>query len=316
VSIIKAKRRVTMKKKVLLVILVAIIGSAVLSIPILAAGQKQAEYDIFVGEGLPTFVAATSWGVPPFVWVDGKGHFVGFDADVLRSIAIIEKFNLGVPLDIDFAGLIPALVAGKYDIFFGFITITEERAKIIDYTDPYWESDYLTLVRKDSELNGVTALCCGSKVGMQGGTTPHIIAQKLAERGTGVVPAVYDRFILSLMDLLKGRIDAILVDTPFGNQYLKKHPNELKKVGMLFTGELTGMAVRKGDPKGILPRLNRGFKRLKNKGIWDHLVNAYMTGDLEKITDGFSKCGHLLLEKKDPLAYAKKLEELMTTGAN
>lgn len=304
-----------MKRKALLVIIVAIIGSLVLSMPILAAGEKEADYDIFVGEGLPMFVAATSWGAPPFVWVDGKGRFVGFDADVLRSIAIIEKFNLGVPLDMDFAGLIPALVAGKYDIFFGFITITEERAKIIDYSDPYWESTYLALVRKDSGLNGVTALCCGSKVGVQGGTTQHIIVNKLAERGTGVVPAVYDRFILSLMDLLKGRIDAILLDTPFGNQYLKKHPDELKKVGMLFTGELTGMAVQKGDPKGILPRLNSGFKRLEKMGIWDHLANAYMTGDLEKITDAFSQCGHLLLEKKDPLAYAKRLEELMTAGA-
>ena len=75
------------------------------------------------------------------------------------------------------------------------------------------------------------------------------------------------------------------------------------------------MAVRKGDPRGILPRLNSGFKRLKNMGIWDHLANAYMTGDLEKLTDAFSQCGHLWLEKKDPLAYAKRLEKLMTAGA-
>jgi len=49
-------------------------------------------------------------------------------------------------------------------------------------------------------------------------------------------------------------------------------------------------------------------------GIWDPLVNAYMTGDLNKITAAFSEAGHLLLEKKDPLAYALKLEELMTAG--
>ena len=54
--------------------------------------------------------------------------------------------------------------------------------------------------------------------------------------------------------------------------------------------------------------------KLKKMGIWEPLVNAYMTGDLERITDAFSECGHLLLEKKDPLAYAKKLEKLMTAG--
>lgn len=301
-----------MKRKTLYTILFAIIGIFILSTPLTVAGKDK--YDIFVGEGLPTYVPATSWGAPPFVWVDGKGRFVGFDADILRSMAIIEKFNLATPLDMDFAGLIPALVAGKYDIFFGFITIKESRAKIIDFTNPYWESDYITLVRKDSDLNAVTALCCKAKVGIQSGTTQHMIVKKLAEGGIGTVPAVYDRFIMSVMDLRDGRIDSIIADTPIGKTFLKKYPDELKKVGLLYTGELTGMAAQKGDPKGILPKLNSGFVKLKKMGIWDPLVNAYMTGDLNKITDAFSECGHLLLEKKDPLAYALKLEELMTAG--
>jgi len=269
------------------------------------------EYDLFVGDDLPTFLAATSWGAPPFVWVDGEGRYVGFDADVLRSIAIIEGFNLAKPLDMDFAGLIPALVAGKYDIFFGFITITEERAKVIDFTDPYWETTYLVLVRSDSDLNVVTAMCCGHEVGVQAGSTQHMFVQSL-EKDTGVVTAVYDRFELSVMDLLAGRIDAIMLDTPYGEQYLKKYPDQLKKVGMVYCGELTGMAVQKGDPKGILPLLNDGFKKLKEMGIWDHLVNAYMNGDLSRITEAVTEAGPLLFEEKDPLAYAVKLEEIMT----
>ena len=282
--------------------LVVIIGSFALA----------AEYDILVGEDLPTFLAATSWGAPPFVWVDGQGRYVGFDADILRSMAIIEGFNLEKPLDMDFAGLVPALIAKKYDIFFGFITITEARAEVIDYTNPYWESTYLVLVRSESDLNVVTAMCCGSKVGVQAGTTQHMIVQDLEEKATGVMPAVYDRFILSVMDLLAGRIDSLVLDTPFGEQYLKTYPNQLKKVGMLYTGELTGMAVQQGDPSGILPLLNDGFKKLQSMGIWQPLVNAYMTGDLTRITDAVTEAGPLLFEDKDPLAYALKLEELMT----
>jgi ABC-type amino acid transport substrate-binding protein len=141
-----------------------------------------------------------------------------------------------------------------------------------------------------------------------------MIVKKLAEDGIGTVPAVYDRFIMSVMDLRNGRIDSIIADTPIGKTFLTKYSDELKKVGLLYTGELTGMGVQKGDPKSILPKLNSGFVKLKKMGIWDPLVNAYMTGDLNKITDAFSECGHLLLEKKDPLAYALKLEELMTAG--
>jgi len=70
-------------------------------------------------------------------------------------------------------------------------------------------------------------MCCGSKVGVQAGTTQHIIVQGLEEKATGVMPAVYDRFILSVMDLLEGRIDSIVLDTPFGEQYLKTYPDHL-----------------------------------------------------------------------------------------
>jgi len=269
------------------------------------------EYDLFVGEDLPTFQTGTAWGYAPFVWADENGRYVGFDADVIRSIAIIEGFNLEKPLDMDFAGLIPALAAGKYDIFYGGITITEARAKVIDYTDPYLETSYMVITRSDSDLNAVTAMCCGRQVGVHMGTTQHKIVQDL-EKSVGCTPAVYDRPILSVNDLLAGRIDSILVDTPYGDQTLKKHPNQLKKAGLLYTGELTGMAVQKGDPKGILPLINDGFKKLKTMGIWQPLLNAYMTGDLSLISDAVTEAGPLLFEDKDPLAYALKLEELMT----
>jgi len=291
-----------------------LMASLVCFITILTSGNilVQAQ-DITVGKGLPTFSVATSWGYPPFVWVDGKGRKVGFDADVLRAIAVVEKFNIGEVLDMDFEGLIPALVAGKYDIFFGGITITKERAKVIAYTNPYWESNLSVLVRKDSGLNIVTALCLGHKAGAHRGTTQHAFLKGLVDAGVDVEPAIYDRPIMALMDLLNGRIDCMVNDVPTTDAYYKEHPDKLKKVGVVYTGQLTGMAVRKGDPNGILPLINDGFNKLHEMGIWDHLVNAYFTGDSKKITAAQTKYRHYLFEELDPLTYAKKLESFMTS---
>jgi len=291
--------------------LIAILGCL---IAILASGNifVQAQ-DITVGEGLPTFSPATSWGYPPFVWVDGKGRKVGFDADVLRAIAVIEKFNIGEVLDMDFGGLIPALDAEKYDIFFGGITITEERAKVIDYTNSYWESSLSVLVRKDSGLNIVTALCLGHKAGVHGGTTQHAFLKGLVDAGVDMEPAIYDRPIMALMDLLEGRIDCVVNESPASDVYYREHPDKLEKVGVIYTGERLGMAVKKGDPKSILPLINDGFDKLHEMGIWDPLVNAYFTGDLKKITAAQTECRHYLFEELDPLTYAKKLESFMTS---
>ena len=71
-----------------------------------------------------------------------------------------------------------------------------------------------------------------------------------------------------------------------------------------------GFIVQKGDPEKILPRLNQGIKTLREMGVWDQITNAYVSGDLKKITACYAGARGLL-EKGDLAGYAGKLDACM-----
>ncbi len=256
------------------------------------------------------YIVGTSADYPPFEWVDGNGNYVGFDMDVMRSIAILEGFKIDIK-DIGFDALIPALQSGKIDIIAADMTITAERAKVVTFSDPYWASNFGVLVRKGSGLNIVTALSQGHKVGAQTGTTQADFLDNLKKSGINVQMKLYETNDLAIMDLLAGRIDTFLGDLPVANAFAKAHPDKLVEAGVIHTGGNAGFAVKKGDPKGILPLIKDGVSKLHSTGIWDNLVKAYFTGNLDKITACYAKYKHFL-DSGEPAKYAAGLASCMT----
>jgi len=256
------------------------------------------------------YVVATSADWPPFEWVDGNGNYVGFDMDVMRAIAIIEGYEIEIR-DIGFDALIPALKAGKVDILAAGLEITPERTEVLDCSDHYWEIDQGVLVREDSDINIISALSTsGNKVGAQRGTTQAgWLEDNLVKKGVKIKLELYETNDLGIMDLVNGRIDAYMADTPAAAAFAKSNP--IKIVGIVSTGGKLAFYVQKNDSKKLLPRLNDGLKKLKGD-TWDNLVDAYFTGDLTKITKCYAQCSHYLTVEKDVTTYAKKLAECMT----
>jgi len=264
---------------------------------------------IFAQAQSAKYIVATSADYPPFEWIDGHSNCVGFDADVMRAIAIIEGYEIEIQ-DLGFDSLVPALQAGKVDILAAGLEMTPERVEIIDCSDSYWETKQGVLVRENSDLNIVTVLSQGHKVGTQKGTAQMTwIQDNLIKNGVDLKLELYETNDLGIMDLVNGRIDAYVLDTPVAEAFARSNP--IKMVASFFTfGELV-FYVQKGDPKKLLPRLNDGLKKLKGE-IWDNLIDAYFTGDLEKITDCYAQCSHHLTVEKDVATYAKKLAACMT----
>lgn len=260
--------------------------------------------------GQSVYVVGTSADYPPFEWVDGNGNYVGFDMDVMRSIAILEGIKINIK-DIGFDALIPALQSGKIDIIAADMTITAERAKVVSYSEPYWASNFGVLIRKGSDLNIVTALSQGHKVGAQTGTTQADFMDNLKKSGVNVQIKLYETNDLAIMDLLAGRIDTFLGDLPVADAFARAHPDKLVEAGIIHTGGNAGFAVKKGDPKGILPLIKDGLSKLHSTGIWDNLVKAYFTGNLDKITTSYAKCKHYF-KSGDPESYAAALASSMT----
>jgi polar amino acid transport system substrate-binding protein len=257
----------------------------------------------------PKYIVGTSADWPPFEWVDGAGNFVGFDMDVMRAIAILKGYEIEIK-DMAFDALIPALQACTIDIIAAGLTITAERDLVIDYTEPYWEADQGVLVREDSGLNVVTALCCGAVVGAQRGTTQAAWIEEnlVANPAIDVTLELYETNDAGIADLVIGRIDSFVADTPVAKVFDAKYPVEM--VGIIVTGEVLGFAVKEGDPEGLLPKLNEGMAELKAIGVWDNLVEAYFAGDLLLITECYANCRGYM-ETGDPAAYATCLAPCM-----
>jgi polar amino acid transport system substrate-binding protein len=253
-------------------------------------------------------IVGTSADWPPFEWVDANGNYVGFDMDLMRLIAALHGYQIEIQ-DIGFDALIPALEAGRIDIAAAGMTITAGRAERVDFSAPYWSADQGVLVKEDSELNLATALSLGHKVGAQLGTTQAEWLEEAVAAGADITVELYERNELGIMDLVAGRIDVFVADTPVARTFTKLYP--VKMIGIIITGEELGFAVQKGDPKGLLPLINSGIARLKELGAWDFLVQAYFGGDLEKITACYAEARGLL-EAGDLVGYARTLADCMT----
>lgn len=224
-------------------------------------------------------VVGTSPDFPPFEYIDEKGNVVGFDIDLIRLLAQKAGYKDIKIVTMDFDALIPALIQGKIDVIAAGMTITEERKKVVDFTDPYWEADQAILVRKDSGFTpkSIDDLS-GKTVGVQTGTTGADYVKNYAkEHGLNINIREYSSFVLAVQDLVNGRIDAVVVDSPVAKMFEQKYPVAIAVI--IKTGEQYGFAVRKGETE-LLQALNKALREVKNSPEWNKLVEKYF-GSIE-----------------------------------
>lgn len=96
---------------------------------------------------------AMSGGYPPFNYFNDKDELTGFDVDIGKEVAK----RLGVkyePVTTDWNGILEGLRSRRYDGIFGSMAITDERMKVVDFTNPYYYSGAQLVVRKDSKIKG------------------------------------------------------------------------------------------------------------------------------------------------------------------
>ncbi|MDK2806676.1 MAG: arginine/lysine/histidine transporter system substrate-binding protein, partial [Thermoanaerobacterium sp.] len=125
-------------------------------------------------------VMGTSADFQPFEFhklVNGKDTIMGFDVDLANAIAK----KLGVKLeikDIDFTGLIPALQSGQIDMAIAGMNATPDRKKNVDFSDEYYNSEQVLVVKSSSSINNLKDLN-GKTVAVQLGTTSDDAAKKI-----------------------------------------------------------------------------------------------------------------------------------------
>ncbi|MCL2525608.1 MAG: basic amino acid ABC transporter substrate-binding protein [Coriobacteriia bacterium] len=168
--------------------------------------------DAVRGDG-KTLVVATDPTYPPFESRDG-GEVVGFDIDLVKAIA--EKMGAEVEfVFFEWDALLTALSSDSRDFDFAAsaMTITEERAQSILFSNPYFVSFQALGVPADSNITSISDLGEGSRVGVQTGTTGHIFATDyLEDKGVTIMPYAggQDTFLA----MSSGEVDAVILDIP------------------------------------------------------------------------------------------------------
>lgn len=225
-------------------------------------------------EGALHLVVATDATWPPMEFVDeGTKEIIGFDIDFMNEVAKAGGFTVEFK-NTAWDGIFAGLAAGKYDAIISSVTITEERKKEMDFSDSYINAGQVLIVQK--ETSGVTVLADlkGKTVGAQIGTTGSFEVEKVS----GVTLKTYDEIGLAFEDLVNGRLEGVVADTPVAADFAlqnESYKGKLKIVGESFTEEYYGIAVQKGNTEA-LEAINRGNAKVVGTATFERLEKKWL----------------------------------------
>lgn len=220
----------------------------------------------------PVLTVATNPNYVPFEFRDPEtGQYTGFDMDVIHAVAKRAGFKIDLKT-MDFAGIIPALQAHTIDIAIPSITITAQRAKVVDFSDPYYDSGLKLLVRAGNNTIHSIADLKGKVVATKLGTTSYDYLKKHAPDIKKIIP--YPGTAQMYMSLVHGTAVAALYDAPNVLYFAKtKGKGKVKPVGPLYAGQQYGIAFPKGS-KWVKP-VNKALDEIKSDGTLNRLYEKW-----------------------------------------
>jgi arginine/lysine/histidine/glutamine transport system substrate-binding and permease protein len=212
---------------------------------------------------------ATEAVYPPFEFQDGSGNSIGFDIDLIKAIAEAGGFSVKFQ-NLPFDDIIPALQSGTIDGAISAITIKPERAKVVDFSRPYFKAGLAVTIRIiDNSIKGFDDLR-GKKIAVQVGTTGADKAASIP--GTQV--RTFDNASLELQELANGKVDAAIDDAPILLYAIKTgNVENLKVLNPLLTEEYYGIALPKGSAN--LEKVNQGLTTLISNGKYAELYQKW-----------------------------------------
>jgi polar amino acid transport system substrate-binding protein len=221
-----------------------------------------------------TLTTCTDAPYEPFEFEDpdSPSGYSGFDIDLVTAIAETAELDVAV-VNTGFDSLTSgaAMAAGTCDMASSAITITEERAENIDFSEPYYDAIQSLLVPADSDIASIDDLTEGVNVGVQTGTTGEAYANENVPGGTVIAfEGGGDLFTA----LEAGQIEAILQDEPV-NQERANQDENVQVIETFDTGESYGFAFLPDRGDDLLQVVNDGLAQLRDDGTYDEIYERY-----------------------------------------
>ncbi|MHB8869248.1 MAG: basic amino acid ABC transporter substrate-binding protein [Thermoleophilia bacterium] len=208
--------------------------------------------------------AGSDTSFAPFEFSDEAGGYVGFDVDLVTAIA--KKMGLeAVVVATAWDGIIPNLVADRYDIIMSAMTITEERKQQISFTDGYIDTNLAITTLVDSPILDETGLV-DKIVGVQVDTTGQFAVEEVA--GVKEIKK-YENSIAAIQDLEAGRVDAVVNDSPVNAYYTRDKP-QFGNTGKIGTDDQYGYGIKQ-ENTALREAMNAALAELKADGTYDKI---------------------------------------------
>ncbi|MBB3329820.1 glutamine transport system substrate-binding protein [Halomonas campaniensis] len=220
----------------------------------------------------PTVNVVTDPSFVPFEMMDPEtGEMIGFDMDMINELAERAGFEINLTT-MEFAGIIPAVQTGSQEIAIAGVTITEERAEIVDFSDPYYDSGLRIIVRADNDSVETLEDLAGLAVATRIGSTSYDFLQENLGDSADITP--YPGNSDMYMALLGRNVDAAFYDAP-NVAYFSQTRGEgrTKVVGPLYEGQQYGIVFHKGS-QWVEP-VNEALAEMREDGTYAELYEKW-----------------------------------------
>ena len=224
-----------------------------------------------------TIILGMASGFLPFNFIADNGDgaidmYSGVSVALVAAIA--EELGIDVQVrDQEFDGLLAALMSGEIDIIAAGMTITADRLEQVNFSTPYFDARQTVIVLADNTAIQTVSDLEGMSVGVQLGTTGEI---SMTDADIDIDVVSYTIVATGILELIAGRIDAFVIDSPVAKGFLSQHPNLRSFTDDdFFEDEQFGMAFNKNNVD-LLNRFNAVLQRLVAEGYPDILYNQYM----------------------------------------
>ena len=214
---------------------------------------------------------------PPFEMTGPTGEPSGVGVDMAHALADYVHRPLQIE-NMPFEGLIPALKTSRIDLIISSMTATEERAKSIDFSDPYLNTGLAILVKKNGDIQSIADVDKpGHIVVVKTGTTASVYARSHFKDAT-TLPLEQDT--ACALEVVQGKADAFIYDQMSIYQFAKRNPDTTRGLLDPFQHESWAIGIRKGNT-ALEDQVNAFLKDFKAKQGFDKLGDKYLKDDKE-----------------------------------
>lgn len=231
-----------------------------------------------------TLKIGTEGAYPPFNFQDSTGKLGGFDVEI--GLALCEKMKVECEVVAqDWDGIIPGLIAKKYDMIIASMFITEERKKQVAFSDPYYLAAMTHAAPKGAGITDFTNEGMkGKTIGAQSGTTQADYAAAVYPDADIKLYPTQDEVNL---DMANGRLDLQVGDMIPLLDWVTKNEDGKACCELIgkpitdpkFVGEGVGIAVRQDD-NDLREKLNAALKAIREDGTYQKINDKYFSIDI------------------------------------